>query len=299
MTFPFWAPTSAQRVEQALDLAGLRPGERFVDLGCGDGRVILAAARRGAQVTGIEIDPRRAEQARELLRQAGYRGKVVVGDVARTCFSADVVFAFLTPATLQRLAPVLGRLTRGTRLVCPEFGVEGWQPDRIRSNCFLYRTPPRPVEVASPPSWEAAGVLAAVRAASTTLIAVRMIHPGGLSMVHAVGPINSVTTVAQGVDLVDEVRPIVVDLEWKARPAGTVVAGALACANIGLCQVYAVYTHGAIGVWYLADRSQCDRVAALLADGDRSPESVLDAFRDRTGLLSLPAAPGAGESSAQ
>jgi SAM-dependent methyltransferase len=282
MTFPFWAPTSSQRIEQALDLAQLRPGERFVDLGCGDGRVMVAAARRGAEVTGIEIDPGRAEQARELLEQAGYPGKVVVGDVARTDFTADVVFAFLSPATLQRLAPALGGLTPGTRLVFPEFGVEGWEPERVRSRCFLYRTPPRPAEDASPPGWETAGVLAALRAGGTTLISIRVTHPGGRVVVRAVGPLKRATTIAQGIDVVEAARPIVVDVEWEARLAGTVVAGALECIGVGLCLVYGVYTDGPIGVWGLADRDRCNHIAAQLADTDRSPESVLDAVRGRT-----------------
>ena len=53
----FWAPTPDGIVERALDLAGVGPGMRFLDLGCGDGRVLVAAARRGADVRGIEINP--------------------------------------------------------------------------------------------------------------------------------------------------------------------------------------------------------------------------------------------------
>jgi len=281
MSSPLWAPTGSDRIERALDVARLRPGERFVDLGCGDGRVLLAAARRGADVTGIEIDRDRADRARGLLARAGFSPNVVVGDVALAEIAADVVFAFLSPATLQRLAPKLGRLASGTRLVFPEHGVEGWEPDRIQGRCFLYRTPPRLAAAGSPLGWEDAGVLAGLRAGATTLISVRAIPPRGRVSVAGAGGLDGVATVAAGVDVVERPRPVVVDVEWQARPAGTVVAGRLECAGIGACLVYGVYTRRPLGIWGLPDRDACDRVAAQLAAPDRGAESILDAARAR------------------
>jgi SAM-dependent methyltransferase len=279
MTSRLWAPTSPDRIENALDLAGLRPGERFVDLGCGDGRVLLAAARRGADVTGIEIDPARAEQARQLLHRAGVLGRIILGDVATSDFGGDVVFAFLSPATLQRLAPKLSRLAAGTRLVFPEFGVEGWEPDFVYERCFLYHTPPRTVWKESPVGWESAGILAALRAGGTTLIAIRMTHPQGRVTVEALGGLSQVATVCPGFDVVAAPRLVVVDVEWKEKAAGTVAAGRLESPGVGSCRMYGVYTDGPIGVWPLSDDDRCERLEARLTDPTSAPEAILDSAR--------------------
>ena len=169
MTLGLWTPTPADRIARALELAELAPGERFVDLGCGDGRVLLAAARCGAEVLGIEADQALAEKARAVLGARGALGTVIVGDIFDTDVEADVVFAFLTPATLQRLAPRLARLAPGTRLVTPEIAVEGWIPHARLGDCFLYVMPPHVDTSAVEPGWEACGVLAAVRARAPTV----------------------------------------------------------------------------------------------------------------------------------
>jgi SAM-dependent methyltransferase len=281
MTSAFWAPTRSDLIENALNLARLKKGESFVDLGCGDGRVLLAAARRGATVTGIEIDPARAKQARELLEGAGFAVNIVVGDVARTHVRADVVFAFLSPATLQRLAPRLSQLARGTRLIFPEFGVEGWEPEQVHRQCFLYRTPPRIAQNVCALGWESAGVLAGLRAGGTSLISVTVTHPQGRVTVDTVGALKHFTTATPGIEFLDVPRRVVVDLEWRPRPAGTVVTGRLECVGVGSCQIYGVYTDGPIGIWGLANLNHCSHVAALLAHAGREPELVLNTARRR------------------
>src|SRR3954471_3190538 len=101
--WPFWAATSDERIDRAFDLARLEPGEHLIDLGCGDGRVLLrAAVLREAKVTGVELDGALAASARQLLADHH-----AAGDVLETDFSsgdvpledADVVFAYLSPAT--------------------------------------------------------------------------------------------------------------------------------------------------------------------------------------------------------
>lgn len=120
--WPFFAPSRRKAIERALTLAALAPGERFVDLGCGDGRVLVAAARRGARVLGIEADGELVEQARRRLDRAGVDGRVVEGDIFDCEIDADVVFAYLTPGTLQELTSRFQAMA-GTRLVTLDFAV--------------------------------------------------------------------------------------------------------------------------------------------------------------------------------
>jgi SAM-dependent methyltransferase len=134
--WPFFAPSSDGTVTRALDLAELAPGEHLVDLGCGDGQVLLAAAKRGAIVTGVECDEDLAASAMAALRAAGFaeRSRVVVADL----FTPDllqtlappptVLFSYLSPAVLQRLTPTLRGL-RGVRLVTVDFALPDLVPD--------------------------------------------------------------------------------------------------------------------------------------------------------------------------
>ncbi|HAS10802.1 MAG TPA: SAM-dependent methyltransferase, partial [Acidimicrobiaceae bacterium] len=80
-TWPFWAPSQAEAVEAALDLAGVGPGVHLLDLGCGDGQVLLAAARRGATVSGVEADADLVADTKEHLADAGVDADVRQGDL--------------------------------------------------------------------------------------------------------------------------------------------------------------------------------------------------------------------------
>jgi protein-L-isoaspartate O-methyltransferase len=84
-----WVPTPPALVEKMLDLAHLTPTDRLVDLGSGDGVVVIAAARRGARARGIEYDPRLVEFSRRRAREAGVsdRIKIMRGDIFKTDFS--------------------------------------------------------------------------------------------------------------------------------------------------------------------------------------------------------------------
>ena len=117
-TWPFWAPSHEAGVEAALDLAGVGDGTRVCDLGCGDGQVLLAAARRGAVVSGIEADADLVDEARSNLAGHGIDAGIRLGDLFDPSIEldADVFFAYLAPATLQRLLPTL-QAHRGASLV--------------------------------------------------------------------------------------------------------------------------------------------------------------------------------------
>ena len=128
---PFRA-TPMDLVERMLDLAAIGPGDRLADLGCGDGRIVIAAARRGAFACGIDIDPARIEEAQAAARLAG------VGDRVRfeqgDLFAADlgefnVVSLYLLPGPNRWLEGKLRReLREGARVIGHAFPMPNWAP---------------------------------------------------------------------------------------------------------------------------------------------------------------------------
>ncbi|MDH4181690.1 MAG: methyltransferase domain-containing protein [Betaproteobacteria bacterium] len=120
-------------VSAMLDLARVAPGERLVDLGSGDGRIVIEAARRGALAHGVEIDPRLVERSREAAQRAGLsaRATFATQDLFETGFAqADVVTMYLLPDVNARLAPRLyATLAPGARIVSHDYGLGDWPPD--------------------------------------------------------------------------------------------------------------------------------------------------------------------------
>jgi SAM-dependent methyltransferase len=121
-----WVPTSLRMVHQMLQLADLQPGELVYDLGCGDGRILIAAARDfQARAVGIEIDPLRYLWCRILITVFGLRERVklIYGDLFQVDLSrADVVTCYLLPeANLKLEDKLLGELRPGTRVVSNTF----------------------------------------------------------------------------------------------------------------------------------------------------------------------------------
>lgn len=130
-----WLPTPHRAVEAALDVAHVGPGDMVVDLGAGDGRVLLAAARRGARAVGYELSP--VFWALAWLRTRGLRvGRATVKfqDGFRADLSAaTVAFAFLRPATMPRLAATLHRQrrTKSLRVLTYAFPLPGREPTSV------------------------------------------------------------------------------------------------------------------------------------------------------------------------
>lgn len=228
---------------------------------------MLAAARRGAHVAGVDMDPLRVEQSRVLLRQAGYEADVVLGDVMDVDITADVVFAFLTPATVQRLATRLGRLPAGTRVVLVDVDVEGWEAERAGSGCFLYRTPIRPRKRTYSTGWAGEGMLAVLPPEVTSVTSISVTPPAGRVALELRGGLKGATRVACGFQAIDSARPVVVDVEWPPRPGGTVIAGELECAGAGSLVVFGLYDGGPSSVRILT-REECGLVAERLRDDD-------------------------------
>ena len=270
--WPFWAATSDERIERAFDLAGLAEGEHLVDLGCGDGRVLLrAAVLRGARVTGVELDPELAETARRLLAEHEATGDVVEADFATVALDdADVVFAYLSPATLQRLRPMLAALRPGARVVTTGYAVPGWEPVEAGGRCYLYRVPVEesPVDRARR-GWDGGGVLVSLRPDAPSLVAVKLHHPGGPVDVRvASGADAGELAVRHGADEAAPGDEVVVDLRFGPAAAGTLLAAALdAGADVGApFQVFAAVDDGDPGVWGLSLEG-CDAVGAALGRG--------------------------------
>jgi SAM-dependent methyltransferase len=127
-----WVPTPGALVEKMLDMARVTTSDRVVDLGSGDGVLVIAAARRGARARGIEYDRRLVEFSKRSARAAGVSKltRFVRGDIFETDFSdATVVTTFLLPSMNLRLRPTFFALKPGTRIVANTFPIGDWEPD--------------------------------------------------------------------------------------------------------------------------------------------------------------------------
>jgi len=128
-----WVPTPPSLVEKMLDLAKVTPRDFVMDLGSGDGRNIIAAARRGARAVGVEFNPEMVEYSNRQAEKAGVAGKAqfVQGDMFEADISqASVLALFLLPDNLTRLVPKFADLKPGSRIVLNTFGIPGWEPDQ-------------------------------------------------------------------------------------------------------------------------------------------------------------------------
>jgi precorrin-6B methylase 2 len=128
-----WVPTSQALVEKMLDLAKVTPKDYVIDLGSGDGRTVITAAKRGARAMGIEYDPQMVELSKRNAQQAGVSDKATFAkaDLFETDFSqATVVTMFLLPSINLKLRPKILDLKPGTRIVSNTFTMEDWEPDQ-------------------------------------------------------------------------------------------------------------------------------------------------------------------------
>jgi SAM-dependent methyltransferase len=131
-----YVPTPERVVEAMMDLARVGKDDVVYDLGCGDGRLVIAAAKRGARkAVGVDLDPERIREARENARAAGVADRVtfVEGDLFAVDFSdATVVTLYLLPELNLRLRPKLLALRPGTRVVSHDFDMGDWKPEKTR-----------------------------------------------------------------------------------------------------------------------------------------------------------------------
>jgi SAM-dependent methyltransferase len=143
-----YLPSTSVAVDEMLRLANTGPSDLVADLGSGDGRMVIAAARDyGARGLGIEIDPQLVAESRENARKAGVAERVVFrqGDVLTADYGdATVVTLYLLPNLVEKLKPRLLELKPGTRIVAHDYGFSDWKPDRrvvISKTYLLYVVP--------------------------------------------------------------------------------------------------------------------------------------------------------------
>lgn len=144
LVLPFGAPylpTLSRQRSEALDMLALKPGQRFVDLGCGDGRLLVAAAQRGLKATGYEMNPFLFLYAWLRTRRYGRNVKVKL----RNFWSADLsqtdgVFVFLLDRFMTRLDQMLSKNSKDhqIKLVSHAFKIPGKRPVRRKGALLLY-----------------------------------------------------------------------------------------------------------------------------------------------------------------
>ena len=131
-----WAPTSHSLVDNMLGMANVAPDDYVIDLGSGDGRTVIAAAKRGARAVGIELNPELVALSNRNAEKEGVAGKAVFtqADLFETDLSkASVITMYLLPELNLRLRPKLLALRPGTRIVSNSWDMGEWTPDDATS----------------------------------------------------------------------------------------------------------------------------------------------------------------------
>lgn len=141
---PF-VPTPESTVDAMLTLANVGPEDTVIDLGSGDGRIVIAAAKRGARATGIDIDPERIREADENAKENNVQDRVKF--IRQNLFDADikpatVLTMYLLPSVNLKLRPkLLKDLRPGTRVVSHAFDLGNWEPDKRLEQVYLWIVP--------------------------------------------------------------------------------------------------------------------------------------------------------------
>lgn len=154
---PF-VPSETDAVDEMLSLARVGPGDVLYDLGCGDGRIVVAAAKLGARGVGIDIDPERIRESRRRAEAEEVAGKVrfIIQDMFEAEIDeATVVALYLLPSVNMRLLPkLITELKPGSRVVSNMFSLGNWEPDRNSGlvNCWIV-----PANITGEWSWRQAG----------------------------------------------------------------------------------------------------------------------------------------------
>lgn len=136
---PF-VPSPPQVIRQMLVLAQLKAGEVFFDLGAGDGRTVIMAAKDfGARAVGVELREDLVKKALSTVYEQGLQDRVTIvnGDIFTVDLtSADVIFLYLTTSANEKVKPKLeSELKRGVRVISHDYEIVGWKPEKVENFC--------------------------------------------------------------------------------------------------------------------------------------------------------------------
>jgi hypothetical protein len=131
-----WVPSPEETVKKMMEMGEITPKDFVVDLGSGDGRNVIAAAKLGAQGLGVEYNPDMVELSKRLAKEAGVPDKAqfVQGDMFQAEFSkATALVLFLLPSNLLQLRDKFANLRPGTRIVSNTFSIQDWTPEKTET----------------------------------------------------------------------------------------------------------------------------------------------------------------------
>ena len=131
-------PTPETIVEKMLQLGGLKAGEKMFDLGSGDGRIVIMAARKfHADAVGVELDKDLWKRSMERIQKLGLQksARIINGDLLKENYSsADLITVYLLPGFIDKVQPLLDKqLKKGTRVVSHDFQFSNWTPEKIEN----------------------------------------------------------------------------------------------------------------------------------------------------------------------
>lgn len=140
----FYAPTDWVAAQQMIALAGIRPGETAIDIGSGDGRLVILLAQAGAQARGVERNPLLVIYSRYRIRKAGLSHTATIewGNLWKTSFAdTDIVLLFGIPYIMRELEKKLrAEMKPGSRVVCNHFFFPTWTPEKTEHGIAVYRS---------------------------------------------------------------------------------------------------------------------------------------------------------------
>ena len=143
-----YVSTNKRLVRKTIEMAEIKAGDKVYDLGCGDGRIVFEACRKGAIGTGIDVNLTLIWLARIKNIFLNLPAKFLAQDLKKHDWSdADVVFCYLLPGIMKNLVPQFQKLKPGTRIISHGFSIHGWEPvkhfimdeKRKIGNVFVYR----------------------------------------------------------------------------------------------------------------------------------------------------------------
>lgn len=139
-------------IDRMLEMANIKQGETLIDLGCGDGRILITAVERyKAKAIGVEISPKLVAQATTRIQREGLteQARVIQGDLLQADLTgADVVTIYLESSLNRQLRPRLEKFLKpGARVVSHDYPVPGWKPTKVDKSdgshlVYLYEMPP-------------------------------------------------------------------------------------------------------------------------------------------------------------